>query len=89
MPFTLKSEITESSQYQEPVLMSVGWSSGHGSSVVVRHEWKGLQKMQGALEDLVEKQRLESQEQSVNRARGVPGYRDSDDDYMPGSVDDE
>jgi len=71
--------------------MSVGWSSGHGGSVVMRHEWKGLLKMQGALEDLVEKQRLESQEQqpSVNRPRGVPGYIDSDDDYMSGSVDDE
>ena len=67
----------------------VGWSSGHGGSVVMRHEWKGLLKMQGALEDLVEKQRLESQEQSVDRAGGVPGYRDSDDDYMPRSVDDE
>jgi len=44
--------------------MSVAWSSAsRGGSVVARHEWKGLSKMPGALEDLVEKRRLESQEQ--------------------------
>jgi WD repeat-containing protein 23 len=42
--------------------MSVGWSNGLGGSVVARHEWKGLLKMPGALEDLMEKRRLESQE---------------------------
>jgi WD repeat-containing protein 23 len=46
--------------------MSVAWSSGHGGSVVARHEWKGLLKMPGALEDLVERQRLESRERIAN-----------------------
>jgi WD repeat-containing protein 23 len=46
--------------------MSVAWSSGHGGSVVARHEWKGLLKMPGALEDFVEKQRLESRERIAN-----------------------
>jgi DDB1- and CUL4-associated factor 11 len=71
--------------------MSVGWSSGHGGSEVMRHEWKGLLKMQGRLEDLVEKQRLESQERSANRSGGVQDDADSDDDYMSesGEEDDE
>ncbi|KAJ6541801.1 WD40-repeat-containing domain protein [Mycena capillaripes] len=40
---------------QEPVLMSAGWESGRGGSRVARHEWKGLSKMGGSLEDWVEK----------------------------------
>jgi WD repeat-containing protein 23 len=66
--------------------MSVAWSSGgHGGSVVARHEWKGLLKMPGALEDFVEKQRLESQEPSVTVPGSMPGHLDSDDEYMPES----
>ena len=66
--------------------MSVGWSNGHEGSVVARHEWKGLLKMPGALEDLVEKRRLESQGQN---ARRMPGQLDSDDEFVPDSEDDE
>jgi hypothetical protein len=69
--------------------MSVGWSSAHDGSVVMRHEWKGLLKMGGALEDLVEKQRLESQEQSANRLEGVEDQTDSDNDYMFGSAEED
>jgi WD repeat-containing protein 23 len=70
--------------------MSVAWSSGHGGSVVARHEWKGLLKMPGALEDWVEKRRLESQEQSAKRQRFMPRHLDSDDDeYMPESESDD
>ena len=69
--------------------MSVGWSNGHGGSVVARHEWKGLLKMPGALEDLVEKRRLESQEQSVRPPKRMPGQLDSDEDFVPDSEDDE
>jgi WD repeat-containing protein 23 len=73
--------------HQEPVLMSVAWSSGsRGGSVVARHEWKGLLKMPGALEDLVERRRLESQEQ---HAGSMSGGLDSDDEYMLESDDDE
>ncbi len=69
--------------------MSVAWSSGHGGSVVARHEWKGLLKMPGALEDLVEKRRLESEEESANRRESMPGHLDSDDEYTPESDDDD
>ena len=64
--------------------MSVAWSSaGRGGSVVARHEWKGLSKMPGALEDFVEKKRLESQEQT-------PDHLDSEDDeYMSESDEEE
>lgn len=66
--------------------MSVAWSSaGRGGSVVARHEWKGLSKMPGALEDLVEKRRLESQEQHSTEPRSTLGHLDSDDEYMPES----
>jgi WD repeat-containing protein 23 len=70
--------------------MSVAWSSGRGGSVVARHEWKGLLKMPGALEDWVEKRRLESQEQSANGRGSMPGRLDSDSDneYFPESDDD-
>jgi WD repeat-containing protein 23 len=70
--------------------MSVAWSSGHGGSIVARHEWKGLLKMPGALEDWVESRRLENQEQSANRRESMSGHLDSDDDeYAHESDDDE
>ena len=71
--------------------MSVAWSStGRGGSVVARHEWKGLSKMPGALEDFVEKERLESQEQYSTGPRSTQGHLDSDDDeYMPESDEEE
>jgi WD repeat-containing protein 23 len=63
--------------------MSVAWSSaGRGGSVVARHEWKGLSKMPGALEDFVEKRRLESQEQTLD-------HLNSDDEYMSQSDEEE
>jgi len=71
--------------------MSVAWSSaGRGGSVVARHEWKGLSKMPGALEDFVEKKRLESQEQYSTGPRSTLGHLDSDDNaYMPELESDE
>ncbi|KAJ7664937.1 WD40-repeat-containing domain protein [Mycena rosella] len=51
---------------QEPVLMSAGWESGRGGSRVARHEWKGLSKMGGSLEDWVEK---DAQERTRRSAR--------------------
>jgi WD repeat-containing protein 23 len=63
--------------------MSVAWSSaGRGGSVVARHEWKGLSKMPGALEDFVEKRRLESHEQYSTGPRSSLDDLDSDG-YMP------
>jgi DDB1- and CUL4-associated factor 11 len=56
--------------------MSVAWESRRGGSTVARHEWKGLSKMSGKLEDLLEKQREDRRERASRRTvrRGqVPG----------------
>ncbi|KAF8665431.1 hypothetical protein AX16_000450 [Volvariella volvacea WC 439] len=47
---------------QEPILLSAGWESNHGGSTVVRHEWEGLSKSRGSIEDWVMKHRLEADE---------------------------
>ncbi|KAF7347354.1 WD-REPEATS-REGION domain-containing protein [Mycena venus] len=54
---------------QEPVLMSAGWESGRGGSRVARHEWKGLSKMGGSIEDWIEKKHAEAQEQQSSSPR--------------------
>jgi len=62
--------------------MSAAWESRHDGSVVARHEWKGLMKMPGALEDWNEKTRLE-REDRLGRQRAtcrVPGAFDDDDE---------
>ena len=67
---------------QEPVLMSAAWERQRDGSVVARHEWKGLMKMPGALEDWNEKTRLERDDQ-LGRQRAtqrVPGAFDDDDE---------
>ena len=69
--------------------MSVGWSNGHGGSVVARHEWKGLLKMPGALEDLVEKRPLEGHDRCARPSKHTPSQLDSDEDFVPDSDDDE
>lgn len=74
--------------YQQPVLMSAGWlGSGWGaneSSVIARHEWKGLSKMRYSLEDYVEQQESERADRARRRAglRAMPGsFRvDTDED---------
>ena len=71
--------------------MSAGWlGNGWGAreqSIVARHEWKGLSKMQYRLADYVEKQKLERDERALRRSllRGganMPGAfgGDSDDE---------
>jgi len=45
--------------------------------------------MPGALEDLVEKRRLESREVRARQPRRLPGQLDSDDDFMPDSEDED
>ncbi|KAJ7292730.1 WD40 repeat-like protein [Mycena rebaudengoi] len=78
---------------QEPVLMSAGWESGRGGSRLARHEWKGLSKMSGSLEDWVEKNAQEGSVPGTRRsarlqergrtAQTMPGAfhgDDSDDD---------
>ncbi|KLO05285.1 WD40 repeat-like protein [Schizopora paradoxa] len=70
---------------REPVLMSAAWSA-RGHSTVARHEWKGLNKMGGKLEDWVAKQQAESMESEARRNtrgfRNLPGsfHRTFDDE---------
>ncbi|TFY70898.1 hypothetical protein EVG20_g2103 [Dentipellis fragilis] len=59
---------------QEPVILSAGWENGRTGSVVARHEWKGLGKRFGKLEDWVEKQKLEGAERRGTRAHPC-GFR--------------
>ncbi|KAF7302962.1 WD-REPEATS-REGION domain-containing protein [Mycena kentingensis (nom. inval.)] len=49
---------------QEPVLMSAAWEGGRGGSRVARHEWKGLSKLGGSLEDWVEREQAHAAESS-------------------------
>ena len=57
---------------QQPIMMSAGWLGGgwgtNESSVIARHEWKGLSKMRYSLEDYVEQQNLEN----AQRAQRAP-----------------
>ena len=76
--------------YQEPVIMSAGWENGRGGSVVARHEWKGLSKTSGALEDWVEKNAEEQKESMMRRTpvrrstrlrnRRIPGAFESEEE---------
>ncbi|KAF9469759.1 WD40-repeat-containing domain protein [Collybia nuda] len=70
---------------QEPVLMSAGWESGRGGSIVARHEWKGLTKMPGALEDWVEKEAQEAIESSERVRRSPRLQRRRQAQYIPGA----
>lgn len=75
---------------QQPILMSAGWLGGgwgtNESSVIARHEWKGLSKMGYHLEDHVEQQQSERAERAARRTvmRAMPGSfrNESDDDDM-------
>ncbi|KII94042.1 hypothetical protein PLICRDRAFT_36272 [Plicaturopsis crispa FD-325 SS-3] len=67
----------------EPVLMSTGWESGRGGSIVARHEWKGLSKTAGGLEDWTEKHRQEESERGRRQPQREGGRR------IPGSFDEE
>jgi len=75
---------------QEPVIMSAGWESMTGGTIIARHEYKGLSKMTaGALEDWVERQKLETSHASNGprhssrheRRHVIPGtYYEPDED---------
>ncbi|PPQ77004.1 hypothetical protein CVT25_014821 [Psilocybe cyanescens] len=75
---------------QEPVIMSAGWESARGGTVIARHEYKGLSKMPGALEDWVAKNRLETDEKMKPRRSllrmPMPGsfYQEEDEDEDDG-----
>jgi DDB1- and CUL4-associated factor 11 len=68
--------------------MSAGWLGGgwgsNESSVIARHEWKGLSKMNYSLEDYVERQQSERAERAARRAgtmRLMPGAYMNEDDF--------
>ncbi|KAF8203916.1 WD40-repeat-containing domain protein [Pholiota molesta] len=80
---------------KEPVIMSAGWESARGGTVIARHEYKGLSKMPGALEDWAEKQRQESNDTTnVRRSARLQAGRGHSQYHVPGhfaseDVDDE
>ncbi|KAI0825009.1 WD40 repeat-like protein [Trametes gibbosa] len=66
---------------QQPILMSTGWlgrrwGSSEGS-VIARHEFKGMSKLKGGLEDWVQQSKAEGAERSKRAQRhtrtGMPG----------------
>jgi WD repeat-containing protein 23 len=59
--------------------MSAAWEGRYDGSVAARHEWKGLLKRPGALEDWNEKMRQEREERR-QPACHVPGAFDEDED---------
>ncbi|KAI0375121.1 WD40 repeat-like protein [Pilatotrama ljubarskyi] len=81
---------------QQPIIMSTGWLGRRWGlsegSVVARHEFKGLSKLPGSLEDWVERERTERAERARRGGQhfGMPGAFDtealldtdtSDEDY--------
>lgn len=78
------------------MLVSAAWSSAEGGSHIARHEWKGLSKMAGKIEDWVQKRReegaevesgqrrrsmrLREMEQRRAAARSMPGAFSDDDE---------
>ncbi|KAI0639524.1 WD40 repeat-like protein [Trametes polyzona] len=82
---------------QQPILMSTGWLGRRWGlsegSVIARHEFKGLSKLRGSLEDWVEQdnaERAERARQRVHRS-SMPGALSGldDDEEMDTSDDDE
>jgi len=73
---------------QEPVLISAAWSSAEGGSHIARHEWKGLSKMSGQLEDWVQKQQQEEPEMNRRRRSARLAHR-AFLQNMPGAFNDD
>ncbi|KAJ3010959.1 hypothetical protein NUW54_g2323 [Trametes sanguinea] len=70
---------------QQPILMSTGWLGRRWGlsegSVIARHEFKGLSKLRGGLEDWVARERAERAERAQRRPSGqygMPGAFDTD-----------
>ncbi|KAL0570845.1 hypothetical protein V5O48_011117 [Marasmius crinis-equi] len=82
---------------QQPVVMSAAWESRRTGSTLARHDWKGLSKLAGSLEDWNEKRRQEEREGgNPSRTRSgrvttrMPGSLvDLDDDMDDDEDDDE
>lgn len=71
-------------------MMSAGWDSGDGGSILARHEWKGLSKMNGSLEDWVERDETERHAtENVRRSSRLATRRRRDFNLIPGTYLDE
>jgi DDB1- and CUL4-associated factor 11 len=56
---------------QEPVLMTCSWASDRRpTSDVAKHEWKGLNKLGGRLEDFVAREEEEAKERRIPSSGG-------------------
>lgn len=68
--------------------MSAGWENAHGGTVIARHEFKGLSKLPGGLEDWVERQRQEESQNESNAPRRSARLRaaaQAREQHVPGS----
>ncbi|KAH9898279.1 WD40 repeat-like protein [Cubamyces lactineus] len=82
---------------QQPILMSTGWLGRRWGlsegSVIARHEFKGLSKLGGSLEDWVERNKAERSDRVHRGATshlGMPGAFDIEEDYgMDDTSDDD
>jgi len=76
---------------QEPVIMSAGWENSSGGTVIARHEYKGLSKTTGALEDWVERQKLEASYSSngPRRSTRLQNARSRERRHVPGAYETE
>lgn len=70
-------------------MLSAGWESGRGGSILARHEWKGLSKTPGALEDWVQKRGQEQAELSRRRSSRLEQMRNRSDQqqHVPGAFE--
>lgn len=61
---------------QEPVLMTCSWASDRRrTSDVAKHEWKGLNKLGGRLEDFIEREETEAKERRIPSRHSAGWYR--------------
>lgn len=60
---------------QEPVLMTCSWGTyQRPASEVAKHEWKGLNKLGGRLEDFVEREQQEATERQKQIPKAPSGW---------------
>ena len=71
--------------------MSAGWENSSGGTVIARHEYKGLSKMAGALEDWVEREKLEASQSSngPRRSMRLQNLQNRERRHVPGAYDPE
>lgn len=67
--------------------MSAGWRDRSGGTVIARHEYKGLSKMAGALEDWVERQKFEASYTSNEPRRSSRLSRRHERRHVPGAYE--